>query len=110
MAALIGSAARAGIDIAGSAAALAILRYDVLFGSHTQHMRVFSVFVGSFYPGIVDEDLPVMKMLVEAGGWFTRGELLAHTWSIWQRDPTLQQEWQDDVNDVANANASRRTP
>jgi hypothetical protein len=87
-----------------------ILRYDVLFGSHTQHMRVFSVFVGSFYPGIVDEDLPIMKMLLEAGGWFTRGELLAHTWSIWQRDPTLQQEWQDDVNDVANANASRRTP
>jgi hypothetical protein len=87
-----------------------ILRYGVLFGSRTQHMHVFSMFVQSFYPGIVELDrLPPMKKLVEAIGSLTRGEQLTQIWSFVQPDPTLQQERQEDLNDVANANASRRT-
>jgi hypothetical protein len=87
-----------------------IHRYRVLFGAHTQHMSVFSMFVETFYPKIVElNPLPPMKKLVEATGSLTRGELLTQIWSCWQRDPTLQQERQEDLIDVANANASRRT-
>jgi hypothetical protein len=74
-----------------------ILRYGVLFGSHTQHMRVFLMFVQSFYPRIVELNiLPPMKKLVETMGSLTRGERLTQIWSYCQRDPTLQQERQED--------------
>jgi hypothetical protein len=87
-----------------------IFRYGVLFGSPTQHMRVFSMFFGLFYPGTVDLNLPDdMKKRVDAIGSPTRGGLLTQIWSDWQRDPTLQRERQEDLNDVASANASRRT-
>jgi hypothetical protein len=46
-----------------------------------------------------------MKELVEASSLLTRGELLTGTWSVWE--PKLQQERQDDLKDVATANASR---
>jgi hypothetical protein len=85
-----------------------ILRYGVLFGSGTLHMRVFAQFVGSFYPKIAEVDWPNMKRLVETIGSLTRGEQLGHIWSVWQKNPDLQQERQEDLNDVANANTSRR--
>jgi hypothetical protein len=91
---------------------LCIVRYRMLFGSDTQHMRVFSLFVGSFYPGTLDLNcLPDMKKQIEAiSSSLTRGELLTQMWSHFKRGPTLRQEMQEDLEDVVRANASRRGP
>jgi hypothetical protein len=88
---------------------LCILRYGMLFGPYTYHMKVFWLFVGQFYPGTADlNQFPDMKNLTEMISSLTRGELLTQMWSHFQRNRTVQQELQEDLQDVARANASRR--
>jgi hypothetical protein len=88
---------------------LCILRYGMLFGSYTYHMRVFWLFVGQFYPGTADLDqFSDTKNLIEMISPLTRGDLLTQMWSHFQRNPTLREELQEDLQDVARANASQR--